>query len=167
MNIIDPVATEFAQEAANTRRLLDRVPDELLDWKPHEKSMSLGRLAAHIAESPQWGVAILEQDELVINLDEYTPPTATTQAELIELFDTSVAKLTEAMQGQPDDKLMQPWRLKVGDQVVLELPRIAVIRGMVLNHIIHHRGQLSVYLRIKDVPLPALYGPSADEQPQM
>ena len=163
MNMIDPIVTEFSHEATNTRRMLERAPEEHFDWKPHEKSMSLALLATHIAQIPEWGMAILEQDELVINLDEYTPRIASTHAELMELFETNVAKASETMQGQPDDKLMQPWRLKVGDEVKLELPRIVVIRGMILNHIVHHRGQLSVYLRLKDVPLPGVYGPSADE----
>jgi len=163
MSIIEPIAMEFAQEAANTRRMLERVPEEHFDWKPHEKSMSLALLATHIAQTPEWGVAILEQDELVINIEEYVPPVATTHAELMQMFDKNVAALSEAMNGLPDDKAMQPWRLKVGDEVKLELPRMFVIRGMVLNHILHHRGQLSVYLRLKDVPLPAIYGPSAEE----
>jgi len=120
-------------------------------------------LATHIAQAPEWGVAILEQDELVINIDEYVPHVATTHAELMGLFDKNVAALSQAMQGLPDDKAMQPWRLKIGDEVKLELPRVFVIRGMVLNHILHHRGQLSVYLRLKNVPLPAIYGPSAEE----
>jgi uncharacterized damage-inducible protein DinB len=163
MSIAEPMAMEFAQEAANTRRILERVPEEQFDWKPHEKSMSLAELATHIAQTPEWGVAILEQDELVINIEEYVPHVASTHAELMELFDNSVAAMSAAMQGLPDDKAMQPWRLKIGDEVKLELPRVFVLRGMVLNHILHHRGQLSVYLRMKDVPLPATYGPSADE----
>ncbi len=163
MSIVEPMAMEFAQEAANTRRMLERVPEEHFDWQPHEKSMSLALLATHIAQTPEWGVAILEQDELVINIEEYVPHVATTHAELMELFDKNVAALSEAMSGLPDDKAMQPWRLKVGDEVKLELSRMFVIRGMVLNHILHHRGQLSVYLRLKNVPLPAIYGPSAEE----
>ncbi len=163
MNIIDPIVTEFAHEAANTRRLLERVPEEHFGWKPHEKSMTLAQLASHIAGTPEWVVPILEQDEMVINIDEYVPHIASTHAELMELFETNVAKATKAMPGQPDDRLMEAWRLKVGDEVVLVQPRIVVLRGMILNHIVHHRGQLSVYLRLKDVPLPAIYGPSADE----
>jgi len=163
MNIIDPIMMEFGQEAANTRRMLERVPEEHLDWTPHEKSMSLGRLATHIAENPEWGIAILEQDELAFNMGDYVPRTASTRAELLDTFDANVARMTEAMQGTSDDKLMQPWRLRVDGEVKVELPRIAVLRGMVLNHMIHHRGQLSVYLRLKDVPLPTTYGPSADE----
>ena len=130
MSIIEPMAMEFAQEAANTRRMLERVPEEHFDWKPHEKSMNLASLATHIAQTPEWGVAILEQDELVINIDEYVPHVATTHAELMELFDENVAALSAAMQGLPDDKAMQPWRLKVGDEVKLELPRVFVMRGM-------------------------------------
>jgi len=154
---------EFAQEGANTRKVLERVPEEHFDWKPHEKSMSLALLATHVAQIPEWGVAILEQDELVINIEEYVPHVASTHTELMDLFDKNVAAMSESMQGLPDDKAVQPWRLKVGDEVKLELPRVFVIRGMVLNHILHHRGQLSVYLRMRDVPLPAIYGPSADE----
>ena len=163
MSIIEPIAIEFAREAASTRRILERVPEEHFGWKPHEKSMSLALLATHIAQTPEWGVAILKQDELVINIDEYVPHVASNHGELMELFDNNVAALSEAMQGLPDDEAMQPWRLKVGAEVKLELPRVFVVRGMVLNHILHHRGQLSVYLRMKDIPLPAIYGPSAEE----
>jgi len=131
MNIIDPIAMEFAQEAANTRRMLERVPEEHLDWMPHEKSMSLGRLAMHIAENLEWGGAILEQDDPAFNMGDYVPRTVSTRAELLEIFDTNAARMTEAMQGTPDDKLMQPWRLRVDGKARVELPRIAVLHGTV------------------------------------
>lgn len=162
MNIIDPILMEFTHEAGITRRLLERVPDEQLGWKPHEKSMSMGRLASHIAEIPTFVAAILGQDELILP-GSYTPLNAGSTAEILEAFDKNVAMATEMMQGQSNERLMQPWRLKKGEHVVFEMPRIGVIRGLVLNHSVHHRGQLSVYVRMHDVPLPSIYGPSADE----
>jgi uncharacterized damage-inducible protein DinB len=163
MNLIDPIIGEFTHETASTRRMLERVPEEHFDWKPHDKSMTMAQLASHIASVPEWLVPILEQDELVINVDEYVPQVAATKDELMEMFEINAAKATKAMHDYPDDKLMAAWRLKVGDEVKLVQPRIVVIRGMILNHAVHHRGQLCVYLRLKDVPLPAIYGPSADE----
>lgn len=162
MNIVDPILMEFTHEAGVTRRLLERVPGEQLGWKPHEKSMSLGRLASHIAEIPSFVGAILGQDELSLD-GSYTPFNGGSTAEILETFDKNVAMATEMMQGQSNERLMQPWRLKKGDHVVFEMPRVSVIRGLVLNHSIHHRGQLSVYVRMHNVPVPSIYGPSADE----
>lgn len=165
MGIIEPILEEFTQESANTRRILTRVPEEHFAWKPHAKSMPLGHLASHLAEIPQWVGAILTQEEIDIDPETYSPWRAKSQAEMVEAFDGHVAKAKEAMAGQADDALLTPWRLKMKGQVRFEMPRCRVLRGMILNHSIHHRGQLEVYLRLKDVPLPAIYGPSADEEP--
>jgi uncharacterized damage-inducible protein DinB len=162
LNLIDPIISEFTHETASTRRMLERVPEEHFDWKPHEKSMTMAQLASHLAQVPEWLVSILEQNELVINVDEYVPCVAATKDEITERFEINVAKATKAMHDYPDDKLMAAWRLKAGDEVKVVQPRIVVLRGA-LNHAVHHRGQLGVYLRLKDVPLPAIYGPSADE----
>jgi uncharacterized damage-inducible protein DinB len=162
MNLIDPIVMEFTHEAGVTRRLLERVPDAQLGWKPHEKSMSMARLASHIAEIPMFVGAILGQDEFNLGGD-YTPTVAGSTAEILEMFDKNVAMATEMMQGQSNERLMETWRLKKGDHVLFEMPRIGVIRGIVLNHSVHHRGQLSVYVRMHNVPLPSIYGPSADE----
>ena len=167
MNMIDGILIELSYEAANARKMLGRVPADRLAWKPHEKSMTLGRLASHIVDSLGWVQTILEQEELVIDMEGYTPSEFGSAPELLEAFDERLAEAKAAMQGQSDEYLMRSWRLRSGDRVFFELPRVAVLRSMVLSHIVHHRGQLSVYLRLLDVPLPAVYGPSADEEPQM
>lgn len=163
MNLIEPILMEFSHEAKTTRRMLERVPEAHLTWKPHEKSMSLARLATHIAEIPGWVGAIVNQDEFVLGVGGYTPPTAGSVAELLDLFDKNVAAVSEILQGQSNERLMATWRVRKGDQVLMEMPRLGMIRTMLLNHIIHHRGQLSVYLRLHNVPLPPVYGPTADE----
>ncbi|MBI3950680.1 MAG: DinB family protein [Acidobacteria bacterium] len=163
MNLIEPILMEFSYEAHTTRRMLERVPEEHLAWKPHEKSMSLARLATHIAEIPGWVGAIVNQDEFVIGVGGYTPPTAGSVAEILDMFDNNVAAVSQTLQDQTNEHLLAPWRLKKGDQVLVEMPRLAMIRTLLLSHIIHHRGQLSVYLRLHDVPLPPVYGPTADE----
>ena len=164
MDIIDPIAMEFVQEAATTRRMLERVPEEHFGWRPHARSMSLITLASHIAEIPSWVAAILEQDELTLDLDEYAPRIAANRVELIDLFEQNVRAASRLMKGHTNEHMMQLWRMKVAGERKFELPRVAVMRAMVLNHIVHHRGQLSVYLRLKDVPLPPVYGPTADEE---
>jgi uncharacterized damage-inducible protein DinB len=157
---------EFDHEMANTRKALERVPEEKFGWKPHEKSMTLGRLATHVAELTGWVPTTLESESF-----DFAPPgappiqpkTAGSRAELLEMFDKNVATARAAIGGASDAQLMVPWTLLAGGKTIFSMPRIAVLRGMVMNHIIHHRGQLTVYLRLNDVPVPALYGPSADE----
>ncbi len=163
MTLIDPLLTELSHEAATTRRLLERTPQEHLGWKPHEKSMSLARLATHIAEIPGWISDVLDQDEFVIGATPYTPLTVGSVSEILDKFDRNIANTGHAMRRQTTDRLLATWRLRRGDQVLLEMPRSGVIRTMLLNHLIHHRGQLSVYLRLLNVPLPPIYGPTADE----
>jgi uncharacterized damage-inducible protein DinB len=165
MSLCEPLAAELRQEAATTRRLLERVPEESFGWKPHEKSMALGRLAGHIAELPTLIAPALTQDELDFAAGNYQPFNPTSVAELLERFDRNVADAAGLLSGQTDERMQEPWRLRSGEQVLFELPRAAVVRTMALNHIVHHRGQLSVYLRLLDVPLPSIYGPSADEGP--
>lgn len=163
MNLIEPILAELEQEAKPTRKMLELIPDDKLTWKPHEKSMSLGRLAAHIAEIPSWVEAFIVKDEFVLGAEKYDPPVAQTAQQALEMFDTNLAKALDTLKELSDERLLARWRLKKGDEVVLEMPRIAVIRTWLLNHVIHHRGQLSVYLRLNDVRLPQVYGPSADE----
>jgi uncharacterized damage-inducible protein DinB len=163
MSLSEPIAAELRREAATTRRMLERVPEDKLAWRPHEKSMTLGRLAGHIAELPSLVVAAVNLDELDFGGGNFQPFTATDVSGLLEKFDTNIAAAAEALEGQTDDHLLKTWRLRRGEQVIFELPRVAVLRSMGLNHIIHHRGQLSVYLRLLDVPLPSVYGPTADE----
>ena len=154
---------ELKQESANTRKMLERVPANNPSWKPHEKSMTLGRLASHVAELPMWVVSAVEKDELDFAKGEYTPFLAETNKELLKTFADSISKSIEALKKATDENLMGNWKLRSGDQVYFEMPRVAVIRAMVLSHLIHHRGQLSVYLRLQEVPLPSIYGPTADE----
>ena len=163
MSLSEPIAAELQREAATTRRMLERVPEEKLEWRPHEKSMTLGRLAGHIAELPSLVAMTLTQDEVDFAAGNYQPFVASNVAELLEKFDGNVAGAVEALRGQEDEHLLKTWRLKRNGQVLFEMPRVAVLRSMGLNHVIHHRGQLSVYLRLLDVPLPSVYGPTADE----
>lgn len=163
MSICGPLAAELQQEAKTTRRILERVPEASFGWKPHEKSMTLGRLAAHVAELPELILPALGQDELDFASGDFKPFVPQTTAELLEKFDRNIAAAAEALQQQPDERMGEKWRLRSGDHVLFEMPREMVVRFVGLNHVIHHRGQLSVYLRLLDVPLPSIYGPSADE----
>lgn len=155
---------DLDQEVANTRRVLERVPDEHFAWKPHEKSMTLGALSAHLENILFWQQRILEHHEFDLAA---TPPPRTipeTRDELLRAFDERKAALDEAVARADDASLGATWTLRRGDQVIFARPRAAVLRGMGINHMVHHRGQLTVYLRLLDVPVPATYGPSADEQ---
>jgi uncharacterized damage-inducible protein DinB len=163
MGLNESIIVEFQQEAKTTRKLLERVPQDALGWKPHEKSMTMERLALHITELFGWPRTVLTTDELDFSKMEYKPPKMNAISDLLELFDTSVAEGLNLLKAQTDSQLLQSWKLRSGEQVFFEMPRLAVLRSMVLNHSIHHRGQLSVYLRLKNVPLPSIYGPSADE----
>jgi uncharacterized damage-inducible protein DinB len=163
MNLIDPVLSELAHEAGTTRRLLDRVPAQRLAWAPHQKSMSLGRLATHIAEIPGWVGSIVDKDEFDVGARGYVPPTLASVAEIVAMFDKNVAMATESLKRQGNERLLANWQLKKNGQLVVQMPRLAMIRSFLMNHLIHHRGQLSVYLRLQDVPLPSIYGPTADE----
>lgn len=165
MSFIEPVIAELQHEAATTRKLLERVPEDQLAWKPHEKSMSLGQLAGHIAELYSFAAPISTQDELDFAGATYEPFAPANTAELLEKFDKNVADAIEILKTQTDDRLLAAWRMRSGEQVFFEMPRITVIRSFMLNHIVHHRGQLSVYLRLQNVPLPPMYGPTADESP--
>lgn len=164
MAIGEAFAAELKAEAATTRKLLERVPQDSFTWKPHEKSMAMGRLAGHIAELPGLVAAILTLDELDFgagNQKAYMPESV---EELLTTFDKNIDTALELLGKQPDEPLFQTWRLRNGGHILFELPRAAILRSVALNHWIHHRGQLSVYLRLLDVPLPSIYGPSADER---
>jgi uncharacterized damage-inducible protein DinB len=165
MAIRDALLPEFDHEMATTRRLLERLPESEFAWRPHAKSMALGQLAGHIANLPQWCSATLAST--VFDLDSLPSPRPeppATRAAVIEEFDGKVAAARNQLTATTDAEFMTPWTLKKGGQEVFTLPRISAIRSFVMNHLIHHRGQLSVYLRMKDVPLPSIYGPTADEQ---
>jgi uncharacterized damage-inducible protein DinB len=163
MNLIDPILAELAHEGATTRRLLERLPQDRLGWQPHLKSMTLGRLATHIAEIPGWVGSIVEKDEFDLGASGYVPPTLGSVAEIIAMFDKSVAMATETLKRQSNDRLLAKWQLKKNGKLVVEMPRLGMVRSFLMNHLIHHRGQLSVYLRLQNVPLPSIYGPTADE----
>jgi uncharacterized damage-inducible protein DinB len=163
MSMCDTLAAELQQEAKTTRRLLERVPAESFGWKPHEKSMTLGQLAGHVAQLPTLIVPALTQDEFDFATSGFKPFSPQSTAELVEQFDANIKAAAETLNAQADESMGETWKLKSGDHVLFELPRAAVVRFVGLNHIVHHRGQLSVYLRLLDVPLPSIYGPSADE----
>jgi uncharacterized damage-inducible protein DinB len=166
MSISESLLPEFDHEMANTRKTLERIPDDKLAWKPHEKSYTMGALVTHIAAIPGWAQPTIEQDAL-----DLSPPGAppyqvlpvNSRQEALEKFDTNVAAARVAIAGASDEHLSQPWSLLAGGQTIFTMPRSAVLRGFILSHIIHHRAQLGVYLRINDVPVPSIYGPSADE----
>ncbi|MEK9501241.1 DinB family protein [Gaopeijia maritima] len=153
---------EFEHEAALTRKTLERVPLEQGDWKPHEKSFTLRQLASHLATIPSWTAVTLKQDELDMDPEDQAPQFDTRDA-MLDAFDHSVEEARQALADTSGEQLMGTWTLKSGGQTVLSMPRVAVLRGFVLNHAVHHRAQLGVYLRLLDVPVPSIYGPSADE----
>ncbi len=164
MRIIDPFIAELDQEAAITKRILERVPNDKLAWKPHAKSMSLGQLAWHVATTPAQVAAIVSTSELEMP-DFIDYPAVKTTAELIPALDRSIARAKEVLHGWDDQAAMSTWKMTRGGKELLVAPRIGVVRSIMLNHWYHHRGQLSVYLRLLDIPVPSIYGPSADENP--
>jgi uncharacterized damage-inducible protein DinB len=162
MTISESLLPEFDQEMSGTRKMLERVPDGAFAWKPHEKSMTLGRLASHVAEMPNWAVHTITLDKLVLGPD-MKPFNAASRDEILAVFDKYVPAAREAIAGATDEHLMKLWELEFDGKTFISMPRVAVLRGVVMNHLIHHRGQLSVYLRLNNVPVPGVYGPSADE----
>lgn len=163
MTLNEALIAEIKVEAATTRKLLQRVPTEKNDWKPHEKSMSLGRLSAHVAELPNWITATLTTDELDLMKREYKPFIAPSADELVAFFDQKVEEAIATIQNTPAEEFGKTWTFRRGDHVIFTMPKPAVVRSFALSHMYHHRGQLSVYLRLLDVPIPGMYGPSADE----
>ena len=162
MAIKEGLLVEFDHEMATTRKLLERLPDDKLAWKPHEKSMSLGGLATHLGNIPHWAGAILNDAFFDLagappNLQEKT-----SRAEILAAFDQATKQTRTAMD-KTDPEYLSMWALKRGGQELFSMPRVAAFRTFVLYHIVHHRGQLSVYLRLNDIPVPAIYGPTADE----
>lgn len=162
MTTAELLDSELQVEAATTRRMLERVSRASLGWKPHAKSRSLGEVAAHIANIPGIFLASLVADELDRTTYGAGAPSDDAAA-IVETFDRNVAKAIDAVGSLSDEEFLKPWRYRYGEQVIFQLPRLAVSRAMGLNHMVHHRGQLSVYLRLLDIPLPAVYGPTADE----
>ena len=166
MRISETLLPEFDHEMANTRKTLERVPEDKFDWKPHEKSMTLRSLATHLANIPSWTAHSINKDSMDIAPPGEPPPQVapvTSQAEILDVFDKNVAAARAALTGASDEKLLAPWSLLSGGKTIFTLPRVAVMRSFVMNHAIHHRAQLGVYLRLYDIPVPSIYGPSADE----
>jgi uncharacterized damage-inducible protein DinB len=160
MSIGTSLIPEFDQEMATTRRVIERVPSERGEWKPHPKSFSLGHLTQLVATMPGWIARMIEQDSLdLAGGGGYSYETTET---LLEQFDSLVGKARAALERVSDDEMAKPWSLKMGDRVLVTLPRGVTIR-QTINHLVHHRGQLTVYLRLNDVPVPSIYGPTADE----
>lgn len=164
MNLIDAFIGEYQHEMGVTRRVLDRVPDDKLAWKPHDKSMTMGRLASHTAEISGWVPGTITLDAFDLG-SQYKPFDAKSKAEILATFDKLVADAVQVLKsGVSNETLMKKWALMSGSHTVFELPKAAVLRSFVMSHIIHHRGQLSVYLRLTGAAVPSIYGPSADEQ---
>jgi len=166
MKLTELFLGELEREAASTRRTLERVPEGRNEWKPHEKSMPLGYLAALVARMPSWVAMMINQDELDMapqGGSKFKPQEATTNRELLELFDKSLAEGIAALKNTTDEHLLTPWRFMVAGKVVSENARHIMLRDAVFSHLAHHRGQLTVYLRLNQASVPAIYGPSADE----
>ncbi len=167
MSTAQTMLEHFTTVMAGTRKALERVPFDRAEWAPHEKSMTLGRLAGHIAEAPGWGLSILTTDGMDMAPAEgggYTPPVFESTDDVLAAFDSAVSAVEAALPGMTDEALAEHWSLKSGGEEIMGGPRGAFFGNMVTNHIIHHRGQLTVYLRLCDVPVPGMYGPSADEK---
>ena len=166
MAIKESILPERDYEMATTRKLLERIPGHKADWKPHPKSMSLGHLGIHLSQLPLWGTVTMQETELDLNPPGGSPfkaPDFESVPALLARFDDHARQVREAVAAASDQDFMVPWTLRNGGQTVFTMPRVACMRTFVLNHLIHHRGQLSVYLRLNDVPVPSIYGPSADE----
>jgi len=163
MAIVDAIVMEMEQEAKTTRRVLERIPDDKLGWKPHAKSMTLGQLAMHIAGGQKQIAKMANED--VWEVGNFTVPEAKNRNELLETLEEGTGSAKEALRKMDDAKLMSTWTLKKNGKTIMAVPRIGLIRSVMMNHFYHHRGQLSVYLRMLDVPVPSIYGPSADENP--
>lgn len=164
MSLGNMLAAELSHEAISTRKMLERIPFEFVTWKPHEKSTEIGHLAQHLARLPSFVKAVLTTDEFDLAASGYKPPVLTGTTELVESFDNVLAESIELLNTVSDEDLAKTWRLRMGEKTIFEMARAGVIRTLVLSHLIHHRGQLSVYLRLQNVPVPSIYGPSADEQ---
>lgn len=165
MAIKDAFIAELKYESSSTKKMLEKVPLDKKEWKPHEKSMTLGRLATHVAENTHWVTHIIHIDDFdfMKNYD-FNPRIANSTAELLEIFQTNLDNAIKDLSNVSDDDLAKKWIVRRGEQLMFDTPKKIAIRNWALNHMIHHRGQLSVYLRLLDIPVPGMYGPSADEK---
>jgi uncharacterized damage-inducible protein DinB len=165
MSMMDPIVAELDQEAATTRKVLAAVPTDKLGWKPHPKSMSLGELAMHLANMPGFVAKAVVPSEFDFGTETDSPPPPATAAEIVAAFEQGMTAARATLGGISDADASATWTLKMNGKTLVSFPRIAFVRVILLNHSYHHRGQLSVYLRLLDVPVPSIYGPSADENP--
>jgi uncharacterized damage-inducible protein DinB len=166
MTYAETILPEFDHEMANTRKVLERIPDDKLDWQPHPKSHTIGWNANHLADLPLWLEVTITKPELdvaPIGGERYTLPKLGSRQEILELFDRNVAAARKAISEASDEHMACLWTLSNGGKPIFTMPRAAVVRGMILNHLIHHRAHLCVYLRLNDIPVPGMYGPSGDE----
>lgn len=163
MSLTSALIAELQHEAATTRKVLERIPEEKFDWKPHEKSMSMQQLATHVAEMFGWITTTIKTSELDFAAGYKEPVVPTTNQELMEHFEKQIGEATQALESFSDESMMDNWTLKNGEQTYFTMPKAAVLRSFCFNHVVHHRGQLTVYLRLNDIPVPEIYGPSADE----
>ena len=165
MPLIDALLPEFDREMGQTRKVLDRVPDDQFAWRPHPTSMTLGRLAEHLAEMPLWATTTMAQggiDMMTPRPAEYQSPA--NRAEVLAIFDANLKAARANVAGKTDGEFDAPWTLKAGGKEVFTMPKASVMRAFVINHMVHHRGQMTVYLRMLGVPIPSIYGPSGDER---
>jgi uncharacterized damage-inducible protein DinB len=163
--MLEPMMGELEQEAATTKRVLERVPADKLAWRPHPTSMSLGQLAMHIATIPQGISKIAQLDEFDASTASFNPPAPKSAEEILIALDASVQAAQEYLRGVSEPAALGTWRATANGREVMAMPRVGLLRSIMLNHWYHHRGQLSVYLRMLEVPIPMIYGPSADESP--
>jgi uncharacterized damage-inducible protein DinB len=166
MSLSSSLLPEFDLEMAKTRNALERAPGDKFSWKPHERSFSFMELANHMARLPGWGAATLKTESMDLDPEKgefVPPPPAETPEGVLAAFDQNVAEFRSALVEASDEDLMKPWTLLYGGRELFTMPRLLAVRAMILNHILHHRGQFTLYLRLNDLPVPALYGPSADE----
>jgi uncharacterized damage-inducible protein DinB len=166
MTYAETILPEFDQEMANTRKVLERIPEDKLEWRAHPRSNTIGWNANHLADLPNWLVQTLTRPSLDIapvGGERYPFPTLTSRREILDLFDRNVAAARAAIAAVKDEEMSQPWTLLQAGKPFFTMPRAAVVRGVVLNHLIHHRAHLCVYLRLNDIPVPGMYGPSGDE----
>jgi uncharacterized damage-inducible protein DinB len=165
VNNLESMQKEFTEEVATTKRVLDRVPVDKLSWKPHERSMSLGQLALHIASVPGGIAKITKPDTFDVSKSDFNPPMPESMNEVHAAFEQSVRDVEQTLSETTEETAQADWHLMVGDKELVSMPRVSVWRSLMLNHWYHHRGQLAVYLRLLDVPVPSIYGPSADQNP--
>jgi uncharacterized damage-inducible protein DinB len=164
MAISQALLSEFDREMATTRKMLERFPEDKVEWRPHETCMTLGRLAGHVAEISGWTVPTMTQDKLELDRNQVTANVVKKRDEALKQFDETVKNAREVLAGASDETFMKPWTFVAGGKTIFTLPKIAVMRSFVMNHLIHHRGQLAAFYRIAGVPVPSIYGPSKDEQ---